>query len=531
MTYIIVAAFVAALVALILQYKRDLMMFQQNSYRADRYRRWMSQSGESTHMPRLMAWGVFLIALLPQLSVLASALIVIACSLINMWILLKEKYKKPLVVTNRVRRIWGVSLGLSFAICALACLIWLASGFDAWCLISSIALVVLFAGSYAIILLANWLLKPVEKSINKRYYDEAASILASMPDLKVIGVTGSYGKTSTKHYLNRILSEEFEVMMTPGNFNTTLGVVRSVREYMKSYTQVFIAEMGAKQPRDIKEICDLVHPAIGIITAVGPMHLESFKTIENVQATKFELADSLPADGLAVVNNDFEYIANRPVENVKCARYSVDASKGADYYASDVRYTPSGTTFAICQSDGSEVIRLATKLVGSCNVSNLIAAVTVALHLGMDKEKIKYAVERIEQVEHRLSMKRTAGGITIIDDAYNSNPIGSAMALEVLASMTSGKRIVITPGMIELGDDQEALNRKLGEEIAKSADVAFVVGEYNREAIVDGLKAGGMPEDGIRISDTFAQAQSAMLAMAKPGDTVLYENDLPDTFK
>ena len=136
----------------------------------------------------------------------------------------------------------------------------------------------------------------------------------------MIGITGSYGKTSTKHYLNRILSEQFEVCMTPGSFNTTMGVIRTIREYLKPYDTVFICEMGAKQPGDIKEICDLVHPSVGIITAVGEQHLESFKTIENVQRTKFELIDSLPADGLAIVNDDFEWVANRKVSDVECVR-------------------------------------------------------------------------------------------------------------------------------------------------------------------------------------------------------------------
>ncbi|MDE6654517.1 MAG: UDP-N-acetylmuramoyl-tripeptide--D-alanyl-D-alanine ligase, partial [Muribaculaceae bacterium] len=292
----------------------------------------------------------------------------------------------------------------------------------------------------------------------------------------------------------------------------------------------FIAEMGAKQPNDIKEICDLVHPEIGIITAVGPQHLESFGTIENVQSTKFELADSLPSDGLAVVNNDFDYIANRKVDNVKCSRYSVESANESDYRATDIEYTPQGTSFTISDNNG-EIIRLFTKLVGRCNVSNLVAAVIVALHLGMDKEKIRYAISKIDQVEHRLQIRRTQSGITIIDDAYNSNPVGSAMALEVLADMKGGKRIIITPGMIELGEDQFTLNKAFGEKIAKSADVAIIVGEYNKEAISQGLKEAGAAEINVIYAPSFAEAQKTMLSIANSGDTVLYENDLPDTFK
>ena len=212
----------------------------------------------------------------------------------------------------------------------------------------------------------------------------------------------------------------------------------------------------------------------------------SFKSI-----TKFELVDALPADGLAVINDDFPYIANRPVDNVNCVRYGITNTDNADFTAKDIVLDSTGTTFTVV--GGEQQLRLHTKLVGECNVSNLIATVIVAMYLEVPEEKIRYAVEKIEQVEHRLNMKRTPGGLTIIDDAYNSNPTGSAMALDVLASMTSGKRIVITPGMIELGEKQYELNRDFGKRIAESVDVAIIVGEYNREAIVEGIETVQSP--------------------------------------
>ncbi len=277
-----------------------------------------------------------------------------------------------------------------------------------------------------------------------------------------------------------------------------MGVIRTIREHLRPYDEVFICEMGAKNIGDIKEICDLVHPHAGIVTAVGEQHLESFKTVENVQHTKFELVDALPADGFAVVNNDFPNIAD---------------TADADCTASDIKYTPDGTGFTVTDKKSGDSLTLHTHLVGECNISNLMAAVIVALRLGMTKEKIRYAVEQIEQVEHRLNMKRTPGGVTIIDDAFNSNPHGSRMALDVLAMMESGKRIVITPGMIELGQRQAEANEEFGRHAARCADVAIVVGRYNRDAIMAGLAEGPIMEENIH------------------GDTVLYENDLPDTFK
>lgn len=523
-----IIAIVLAVICVVYEFRRQLMMLQQNSYRNDRYKRWCTTSQDSTSTMRLVT-GAVALASLSTLSVpMVSLGLVTIISVVNIFSLAGRKYKKPLVMTRRAWRILVTMLVLAAIPMA---------GVIVFCVLdhhsldrAAVAGLIIFCFSQLFLLAANWLLKPVEAHINRKYYLDAERILKSMPDLKIIGITGSYGKTSTKHYLNRILSEKYDVMMTPGSFNTTMGVIRTVREYLKPYNEVFIVEMGAKQPNDIKEICDLVHPSVGIVTAVGEQHLESFKTIENVQRTKFELVDSLPADGLAVVNDDFPYVANRPVSNVECVRYAVTAKDAAAYTAEEISYTPQGTSFTVVTPSG-ERLPFSTRLVGECNVSNLLAAIIVALRMDVPVEKIRYAVSNIEQVEHRLNMKRTPGGVTIIDDAFNSNPTGSKMALDVLKMMTGGRRIIVTPGMIELGDRQAELNEKFGAAIADSADIAIVVGAYNREAIIAGIESVEPRQAKVYKVNSFAESQQLLATMLKPGDTILYENDLPDTFK
>lgn len=503
------------------------MMMQQNSYRNERYTRWLKTSGDTTSWQRLTALCVLLISMSPFASTIVSLGLIAAFALESLIYLTTRKYKKPLVWTPRAKRIYSVGIVISALLTLAITMCSQPSDIYSVLYVICLTLLGLYCGSHIITMSSVWLLAPIERRINNGYRNDAARILSSMPGLTVIGITGSYGKTSTKHYLNRILSEQFEVLMTPGSYNTTLGVIRTIRELMKPYTEIFICEMGAKNIGDIKDICDLVHPSIGIVTAVGPQHLESFKTIENVCRTKFELIDSLPDDGFAVINNDFDPIAEKKVELKGLCRYSV-RNENADFRASRIVYSSTGTSFTITGKDTS--LDLHTRLVGECNVSNLIAAVIVAMHLGMPFEKIRRAVEAIEPVEHRLSIKRTAGGITILDDAFNSNPAGSSMALDVLRAMTGGKRIIITPGMIELGEKQYELNREFGEKISVSADIAIVVGQYNREAILAGIAAGeGSPE--VHEATTFADAQRLLQTFVAHGDTILYENDLPDTFK
>ncbi len=520
---------------MLLNFKHDIHMLQQNSYRIDRYWKWLNRSGDISSATRLVNVGVLFLLFSTLLTPALNAIIVAITCIVQGVIVMRQKFKKPLVFTRRVWRIYGVCAVVSIAIVLAIALTVGRGGSDAFLYYSggqvslgTVLFICVF--SWVFVILSVFILKPVESAINNKYRNEAIAILKSMPDLKIIGITGSYGKTSTKHYLQRILSEKYDVLMTPGSYNTPMGVIRTVREMMKPYNEVFICEMGAKQVGDIKEICDMVNPQMGIVTAVGPMHLESFKSLENVQKTKFELIDALPSDGLGIINNDFEWCANRKVDNVKVARYGVASNDSCDFWAENVTYSPTGTSFTVIGKDGSHV-DLRTKLVGECNISNLVAAVIVALQMGLSEDEIRRGVEAIEQVEHRLNVKRTPGGVTIIDDAFNSNPAGSRMAVDVLAQFKGGKRIIVTPGMIELGSEQERLNRELGEHIGKNVDIAVIVGAYNRNALVDGILSTGFDEKNLQIVDSFADSQVLLSTILSSGDTVLYENDLPDSFK
>lgn len=527
--YALMTAF--AVGALAMELRRDLMMLQQNSYMAHRYWRWLSQSGDSTSAPRLVAMILFFFSLVrfgPVISEVAMA----GMGIFGLIVVMRQatrRYKKPLVFTSRATRIYVTACLLSAGVVTGAVFAFPHGAVTKILYTGTVCAVWLFIVSHPVMFAANALMQPWQRHINSRFRRRAEARLQSSPDLKIVGITGSYGKTSTKHYLHRLLSERYNTLMTPGSYNTTLGVVRTVNELLRPTHEVFIVEMGAKRVGDIKEICDIVHPQAGIVTAVGEQHLESFHTIDNVCRTKFELVDSLPSDGLAVVNQDFPKAAERAVDHVPVVRYSSVGTPGADLRAEGIRYTPRGTEFTAVGPDWRLDIK--TRLMGQLNVNNLLGAIAVARHLGLSDREIQYGAEQIEPVEHRLSLRRTPGGVTILDDAFNSNPQGSRMAMEVLAQMP-GRRIVVTPGMIELGQRQYELNEQLGRHIARAADLVFVVGQYNRDALLSGIQGEKtLPGDKVIVVDSFAEAQASLMPMLRGGDIVLYENDLPDTFK
>ncbi len=518
------------------RYKFLLHMMQQNSYRNERFNKWAAQSkGLLNPMPDVAtAISLMLLWFLNNEMVIYG--FAIFASLYTSYTYLRKKHKKKLTWTARAKRIYGVSLvfwlvlslGLSFTLMAVSKNPENQSLGSALKNVVVLAYYLAFSGA-RLMLAANTALQPVEKRINNWYIADAAKMLQSVHGIKVIGITGSFGKTSAKHFLHRILSEKYNVLMTPGSYNTTLGVVRTIREQLKPQHQVFIAEMGAKQQGDIKEICDIVKPHHAIITAIAEQHLDTFKTLENVRKTKLELADAIPAGGIVALNADYDtiYGSAKTWQGTSCF-YSVDTEKG-EYCAKNTEYSAHGMKFEVWHND-QKLMHLETRLMGSYNVSNIMAAVVIAIALDVPYSAIAVGVKRLEPVAHRLDVKRTAGGVTILDDAFNSNPAGARMALDVLGKMAGGSKVVVTPGMIELGDKQEMYNFEFGKQMAAVANYVVLVGPKQTAPIYNGLEEAGYNMDQVFVARNLTEATSHLNARLKTGDVVLYENDLPDTF-
>jgi UDP-N-acetylmuramoyl-tripeptide--D-alanyl-D-alanine ligase len=493
----------------------DCHMFQLNSYKPREHLRWLRRTWMTDWLPR------HIFAALAALSSLLSfhaAVAGIFLFVIQTWWNRPRKAKKPLVFTSRIKRLLatGAVLHLLILWFAWRCL-------PAAPLVFAVALLL----SPGLMLLANFVNAPLETFINRRYIEDARRILASNPNLVVIGVTGSFGKTSVKHFLQRLLSTKYNVFMTPGNYNTTLGVVRAVREGLRPVHDVFLCEMGARNIGDIREICELVKPKHGVVTAIGPQHLESFHSLANVISTKFELIDSLPQDGIAFLNYDSEDIRHRDVKGLT-ATYCLEPET-ADYVARDIRVSSLGSSFMIKLANGSDAA-FETRLIGRHNVLNIAGAIGVADRLGVPARDLAAAVRRLESVPHRLQLINR-GDLTIIDDAYNSNATGAKAALDVLA-MFDGFRILVTPGMVELGTMEESLNREFGRQAAARCDCVVLVGEKRTRPILDGLRSAGMADETIHVVDTIEEAFRKVYTAASGGrrKIVLLENDLPDNY-
>lgn len=380
------------------------------------------------------------------------------------------------------------------------------------------------------ILIANVLLFPVEEMIRRRYV-RAAQRRIRLINPVVIGITGSYGKTSTKEILAHILASKHSVLKTPKSYNTLMGICKVIREELEPQHEYFVVELGAYKRGEIAALCRLVKPQIGILTAVGPQHLERFKTIENVARAKNELIEALPPGGIAIFNGDDPICVRLSQEADAHVRlYGLLPGEGAkDLIGQNVTVDLDGTRFEIVHG-GESPQAARTTLLGRHNISNILGAILAAMECGiMLRESIRSLIT-LHPVEHRLQLVKGSGGITYIDDAYNANPVGAAEALDVLAGL-EGRKILVTPGFVELGSLESEENRKLGRKAACVCDYVFLVGDANRVAdILGGLQQEGFDRNRVFVLENLNQVRHKLKDMARPGDLILFENDLPDIY-
>ena len=521
--YIFVVCAICFAGAMVTSYLKDCHMFQLNSYDVGTHLKWMGKNLSS------LVYNIFALAFLVITFIVDAykkeigssitalhglfAVVFLVLLVANSF---KKKAKTPLVFTARVKRL-TVTYFILTAVAALLAYLFHDAG------VSYMIFFGFFALSPAFVFLANLINAPIEAAIRQYYLNDAKKILKSCPDLKIIGITGSYGKTSMKFFLTAILKQRYNVLMTPKNYNTPMGVTMTVRGWLRGYHEIFVCEMGAKKKGEIKELCDIVHPRDGIVTSIGPQHLESFKSMKNIITTKMALADEING-GKAFLNIDNEYIANELRENAVTS----GTCDGADYRGEVVSVSKKGTKFTVTYPD-KKVYTFCTCLLGAHNVQNLCGAVAIADYYGVTPEEIEAGINSIKAVPHRLELLEK-GGITVIDDAYNSNPSGAKAALDALSYFEDYK-ILVTPGMVELGSEEEKLNAEFGAQAAKVCDFVVLVGEKRAVPIKKGLIDAGYPEEKIYVAQDIGSAMNKVYGLTTDKKkVVLLENDLPDNY-
>lgn len=510
-----------------LKSKKALHMLQQNWYNdGNRYLNWIFKNPKKVFLGLDLLFFLFLFGEYVDTEILlflfaSYYMIVVIATYHNMKL---EQTKKPLVVTKRVRR-------LIYTTILIYVMIYIIIGFTFKRPSLNIYFTILGLIGYLqffVIWLANMINKPVEKYVFHYYKNKAISRLHDMSNMPVIGITGSYGKTSSKNILADVLNVKYNAFPTPKNFNTTYGLINTINNYLDKFSDYFIAEMGAFKQGEIKELCDLVHPKYGILTCIGTAHLESFGSRENIQKGKFELIESLPTDGIGILNGDDPYQKNYQRKN-KCKIIWIGIENSdVDVRAENIKLSYKGTSFDCIFKGDKKKYHFETRLLGKANIYNILASIALGKELGIGIEQLMIGVKKVNAIEHRLEMKKY-GNINIIDDAYNSNPVGSKMAVEVLGMMP-GKKIIVTPGMIELGSEEYNYNKTFGEQIAEVVDEAILVGEHQTKAIYDGLISKGFKEKNIHVINDVKIAFSLMQELAGKETYVLLENDLPDLF-
>ena len=550
---IVVSALVCGLLSPLANYD-TLLLYQLSAYRLNELFTAFRRKKFLYFLPSVIApAGVFafmaiLYAFINDDWFYLSVSAVVAVSLI-LFIASYKRVKVKLALTKRFKRFIAVFSVFSAALSVLLTLSY-----------PPLAALSPFIGGFAAFLLSHAVTSPIETKRNLRLISAARDKLASMDKLVKIGITGSYGKTGAKNVLKAFLSRGYSVCATPGNYNTPLGIAKTANEDLLCDDTAFIAEMGARYVGDIRELCEIVKPEYALVTAIGTQHLETFGSLEAILETKNELPESLPASGLAVFNGDNEGCAtlyerckcrrlisgrdedavqelkNKRAEDesvkrvksgksqrIKATQVHVKSKYDACYGA--VGYAANGIEFTMMVGD--DAVDISTRLLGDHIPSVITQCALLAVQLGVSLEEIKNAAAELKPVAHRLELLYN-GDDVIIDDAYNGNESGALNALRVLNSFAPRTRVLITPGLVELGARQEEANRRLGAQAYQNCDYAIFVGP-NAEILKCGAEEAEFEPERVFSVNKLSDAVD-IYKKIKGEKAVLFENDLPDNY-
>jgi UDP-N-acetylmuramoyl-tripeptide--D-alanyl-D-alanine ligase len=499
-----------------------LRYFQQEGYEHLRFLRWANIRSLTDPAFWLALVCAFLVVAAPQamavVFVIGSVLLALAQPDP------RRSGKITLRLTWRARRVLAVGIVFATALWMLLAAAYSARELQA----PLIASAIVFAAFPLVLILANLVLTPYERFVQRQFEADARRKVRAISP-QIVGITGSYGKSSSKGMLGHILQFDAPTLAASGSINTLMGVTRHIRDELVFGHRFMVVEMGAFQRGSIRRLCELTPPSAGLITAVGDMHLERFGSLDEIVRAKSELAEAVPPGGILVVNADSAGALRiaRGFPDRRVLLYGERSPEQLDTRVEAIAFTRQGTTFVL--RTGDRVHHCTTPLLGRPIILNLAGAFTLAAALGMDPDVIVAALRTLKPVSNRLEVVEERG-IIWIRDAYNSNQFGFRAALEVAAALPASRRFLVTPGVIELGAAQPAVNRALAAEAAMVCDTTVVVSDTNRDAFAAGFDDAGRRERLVTVPNR-AAAFSWLQETLTAGDAVILENDLPDLYE
>ncbi len=365
--------------------------------------------------------------------------------------------------------------------------------------------------------------------------EKAKEKIKKINNLTVIGITGSYGKTSTKEFLTTILSQKFNVLSTLKHKNSEIGIAQTILKDLNAKHEIFIVEMGSYKKGGIKLLCDIVKPKIGIITGVNEQHLALFGSQDNLLSAEGgrELVESLPKNGLIVLNGDNKYCLNLYKKiyefvgnNIEKKIYTTKKDKiSSNIWTEDITVYKDYISF-IARSKEKEMAHFSVNVLGKQNVQNLLGAILVAKEFGMDFGEISEACKNIQQNQASIILNKGIYGIDIIDSSHSSNPDGVIADLDYL-NIFPKKKVVVMPCLIELGNKSSEIHYAIGKKIAEICDLAIITTKDKFKEIKKGAAENGMPKDRILLCDKSKEIFAHITTFCKEGDAVLLEGRVP----
>jgi len=415
----------------------------------------------------------------------------------------------------------GIRVSLPYFLCIFALNVTFSLVFNGFIRLLCLTLTA-FISEY-ILFIMNSIIAPLERKRNYAYAMRNSRAVRESDLIKIV-ITGSFGKTSCKNILLKLLEEKYSVFTPSGNMNTPMGISRYIAKLPAGFSEsekpvIFLAEAGARRRGDVKDICRLIGVNYGIITGVCDQHLDTFRTTENIKKAKQELADFIGANGVVVFNGDNEHTLKMSKEYP--GKSIVVGEKNGNVKIENLRSTILGTSFNLVTESG--VVALKTSLLGRHNAFNVALAVALAIELGIEKESVKKVVESLEPVPHRLELIK-ANNLSILDDGYNANERGVMLGLE-LVSTYPGRKVVYAQGVVECGLKKKKINLKIGQKVGEIADVIILSGE-NAKYIRRGILSSGY-KGKIYHFKNILHAKREFGNILKGGDLLYLQNDIP----